>query len=76
MGEIAMVNKPTPARTFRENLYLPSTLDSVQPWDIDDSPWIYMHFAQSRSIIWGRPKWVNEVAPYLLPDQDRKMLKR
>jgi hypothetical protein len=47
MGEIAMVNKPTPARTFRENLRLRSTLDSVQPWDIDDSPWIYAHLRKA-----------------------------
>jgi hypothetical protein len=34
MGEIAMINMPRPARTFRENLALPSTFDSLWPWDI------------------------------------------
>lgn len=46
MGENAAnasIKKPRPARTFRENLSLRSMLDSVWPWDINNSFGISIH---------------------------------
>ena len=69
VGKIAMANKPRPASNLQRKPASP--VNAAIRYNMAHCRIGFTAFAQSTSIIRGRPKWVNEVAPYLLPKAER-----